>query len=77
MVFPRCWFDETKTQRGLECLQNYRRDLNEKLGEFRATPVHDWASHGADAFRYLAVAVDKMGARPKLKPISYSTAGIV
>ena len=77
MVFPRCWFDETKTQRGLECLQNYRRELNEKLGEFRATPVHDWASHGADAFRYLAVAVDKMGARPKLKPISYSTAGIV
>lgn len=77
MVWPRCWFDETKTRRGLECLQNYRRELNEKLGEFRATPVHDWASHGADAFRYLAVAIDKTGARPAMAPLKYSTAGIV
>jgi phage terminase large subunit len=77
MVFPRVWFDEAKTARGLECLQNYRRELNEKLGEFKALPVHDWASHGADAFRYLAVAIDKSGARPALKPINYSKAGIV
>jgi hypothetical protein len=77
MVFPRAWFDEAKCARGLECLQNYRRELNEKLGEFRSTPVHDWASHGADAFRYLAVAIDKSGARPILEPLRYSTAGIV
>ena len=77
MAFPRCWFDETRTARGLECLQNYRREMNDKLGELRATPVHDWASHGADAFRYLAVAIDKTGARPALAPINYRTAGIV
>lgn len=77
MVWPRCWFDESKTSRGLECLQNYRRELNEKLGEFRSSPVHDWASHGADAFRYLAVAIDKSGARPALAPIKYSNRGIV
>lgn len=77
MVFPRCWFDEAKTARGLECLQNYRRELNEKLGEFRATPVHDWASHGADAFRYLAVSIDKSGSRPKLEPLRYNNSGIV
>ena len=35
------------------------------------------SSHGADAFRYLAVAVDKTGARPELKRIDYSTRGIV
>lgn len=77
MVWPRCWFDETKTARGLECLQNYRRELNEKLGEFRSNPVHDWASHGADAYRYLAVAIDKAGARPKLAPLAYDRRGIV
>ena len=77
MAFPRCWFDETRTARGLECLQNYRREMNDKLGELRATPVHDWASHGADAFRYLAVSIDKTGARPALAPINYRTAGIV
>lgn len=76
MVFSRCWFDESKTARGLECLQNYRRELNEKLGEFRSTPVHDWASHGADAFRYLALSVDKAGPRNSA-PIKYNTAGIV
>ena len=32
-----------------------RRDYNQRLNEFKATPVHDWASHGADAFRGLAV----------------------
>lgn len=77
MVFPRCWFDEQATRRGLECLQNYRRELNEKLGEFRAIPVHDWASHGADAFRYLAVAIDQIGKAAKLAPIRYSLKGIV
>jgi len=77
MVWPRCWFDEQRTARGLECLQNYRREMNEKLGEFRATPVHDWASHGADAFRYLAVAIDKAGAAGKWGAIKYDTRGIV
>lgn len=55
MLFPRCWFDTVKCKPGLDALQNYRRDYNSRLNEFKATPVHDWASHGADAFRGLAV----------------------
>lgn len=55
MLFPRCWFDAAKCAPGLEALQHYRRDYNTRLGEFKDTPVHDFASHGADAFRYLAV----------------------
>lgn len=55
MLLPRCWFDATKTKAGLEALQYYRRDYNQRLNEFKATPVHDWASHAADAFRDLAV----------------------
>jgi phage terminase large subunit len=43
---------------------NYRREYAEKLGQFKPTPLHDWASHGADAFRYLAMSVDKATARP-------------
>lgn len=77
MAFPRCYFDESSTARGLECLQNYRRERNDKLGEFKSMPVHDWASHGADAFRYLAVSIDKTGARPALAPIKYNNMGIV
>lgn len=55
MLFPRCWFDATRCQTGLDNLMHYRRDYNQKLGEFKATPVHDQSSHGADAFRYLAI----------------------
>jgi phage terminase large subunit len=55
MLLPRCWFDATKTKAGVEALQHYRRDYNAWLNEFKATPTHDWAEHGASAFRYLAV----------------------
>ncbi len=65
MILPRCWFDEVKCKAGIECLQNYRRDFNARLNEFKATPVHDWSSHGADAFRYMAVSHK---ARTETKP---------
>jgi len=55
MLFPICWFDAERCKSGLEALQHYRKDFNTRLNEFKDTPVHDWASHGADAFRYLAV----------------------
>ena len=56
LFFPRCWFDAERCKAGLEALQHYRRDFNSRLNEYKAVPVHDWASHGADAFRYLAVS---------------------
>ena len=55
LLFPRCWFDAEKTKAGLEALQHYRRDYNQRLNEFKAAPVHDWASHASDALRGLAV----------------------
>ncbi len=50
--FPSLWFDADGCERGLECLRNYRYDMNEKLGALKRHPRHDWASHGADAFGY-------------------------
>lgn len=47
----RCWFDRDRCKRGLEALSQYRRDYDEKLKIFKVNPLHDWASHGADAFR--------------------------
>jgi phage terminase large subunit len=55
LLLPRCWFDAEKTKAGLEALAHYRRDYNARLNEFKATPVHDWSSHAADAFRGFAV----------------------
>lgn len=56
MVLANCWFDATRCADGVDALRNYRRDYSQKLGEFKTSPVHDWASHCADAFRYSAVA---------------------
>lgn len=50
-----CVFDEQGTESGVKALENYRKEWNEKLGCYRDHPLHDWSSHGADAFRYLAV----------------------
>jgi len=55
MLLRKCWFDQKRCGPGIEALRHYRRDYNGRLQEFKATPVHDWSSHAADAFRYLAV----------------------
>ena len=60
-VFPQCWFDPVKCQGGIHALQHYRYEV--KDGQFSQNPLHDDASHGADAFRYMGVAI-KPGKTP-------------
>ena len=55
LLLARCWFDDERCKAGLDALRHYRRTWNQRLGCFTAVPVHDWASHGSDAFRGLAV----------------------
>lgn len=55
-IFGRCWFDEKRCADGLQALRHYRYDTDDN-GQFKKTPLHDWASDGADAFRYFAVAM--------------------
>lgn len=57
-ILPRCHFSESTTTQGLECLRSYRTDWDEKNRVFRKTAKHDWASHGADAFGHMAMAID-------------------
>ena len=55
MMLLRSWFDP-KCEEGIECLRQYQREYDEDKKIFRDKPRHDWASHGADAFRMAAVA---------------------
>lgn len=55
MALARTWFDAMKCQEGIECLRQYQREYDEDKKVFRDKPRHDWTSHGADAFRMLAV----------------------
>jgi phage terminase large subunit len=58
-IFPRCWFDADKCAEGLKALRQYRREWDDTRKVFREKPLHDWASHPADAFRYLAVSLQE------------------
>lgn len=75
LVFPRCYFDAEKSKRLVDCLKRYRRSIPVSTNE-PAAPVHDEYSHGADAFRYLSLVVDKMQ-NEDLKPLVYSNKGVV
>jgi hypothetical protein len=59
LILPRVYFDAEKCKRGLECLRQYHKEFDEKNKYYKNSPKHDWSSHGADAFRYLATAVFK------------------
>lgn len=56
-IFANCYFDQDKCADGLHCLRHYRYDVDPESQQYSKNPLHDWASHGADAFRYLAVAM--------------------
>jgi phage terminase large subunit len=54
-IMARCWFDEVKCSKGISALENYRAEYDEEKKVLSNRPVHDWSSHGADAFRCFAV----------------------
>ena len=56
LALMRAWFDAEKCEDGIECLRQYQREFDEDKKVFKDKPRHDWTSHGADAFRMLAIA---------------------
>lgn len=56
-LLPKCFFDETRCKRGIEALTNYQKKWDGKNKIFLDSPLHNWASHGADGFRVLAMAL--------------------
>lgn len=57
---PMCWFDEKLTEPGRIGLKGYQAAPAGNLGTMHARPLHNWASHPADSFRYLAVGFDQV-----------------
>lgn len=55
LVLPSCYFNAKKCFKGIEALRAYRRRWDEEKKVFSDEPIHDWASHGSDAFRGLAL----------------------
>ncbi len=71
-LLPMCVFDAEKTKDGVFALENYAYEWDEERQIFKNKPKHDWASNGADGFRYLAHAVTRIKGSLGSKPVSLS-----
>lgn len=59
LMIAKSWFDVIKCEAGIKALKNYERVWDSKNKIFQSRPKHNWASHGADAFRTAAMANDE------------------
>jgi len=64
-IFPNCWFDREHAADGLACLRHYRYEVDPDTKQFSRNPLHDHYSHGADAFRYIALMIKEPVKRKK------------
>ena len=55
-TLARCVFHPRTEEVGMSALEQYRREWDDDKKTYKASEVHDWSSHLADAFRYLAMA---------------------
>lgn len=58
-MLPRFFFDQSRCEKGIKAVENFRKEWNEKLGCYRDKSHHDWASHSAKALIYAAEACQK------------------
>ncbi len=84
VLIPKCWLDATKCARGVDALKLYRSTVDDKMHDpagrpvLKPQPVHDWTSHAADSFRYLAMTLDrKVSVTGFNRRIEYQDLGIV
>lgn len=68
-----CWFDESATEDGIEALRQYQFEWDEDRQVFKSKPLHNWASHGSDAFEILGQAWRKPA---ETKPIEAPRFGV-
>lgn len=59
-IFSRCVFDEENCAKWLNALQKYQQEWDKTNGCWKNKPKHGQESHGADAFRYLANAMERI-----------------
>jgi phage terminase large subunit len=68
-LLVRARVDEKKCARLIDALSNYRREYDEDKKAFKPKPFHNWASHAADAMRYLAMGMpERMNLQPSRTP---------
>lgn len=75
MMLPKCWFDAGKTTQLVEALRLYQEKRDPKRG-ISLGPLHDWTSHAADCFRYMAICQTETSGNWG-KPLNYPSLGVI
>ena len=71
-LFPRMRFHVEHCQKGIVCLREYRREYDEANRVYKVRPLHNWASNGADAMRYMALVWQDLFTNPHAnQPVTY------
>ena len=73
MMFKNLWINE-ELEEFINNLSLYQYEFDEKLGQFKKQPIHDFTSHDADWFRYMAtiynhLTSDKSTLNPTIEEI--------
>ena len=60
LVLDKLIVDKENCKKWVLAMKSYGREWDEKRGMYKDEPYHNWASHGADEWRYAALAEKKM-----------------
>ena len=61
LFLPMCWVDNHECKDGINALDNFRRDWDDSLGDWKKRPLENWAIHGYDGFETLARGIRAFG----------------
>lgn len=53
LIFDKVWIEEA-LEDFINNLSLYQYEWDDKLWQFKKSPIHDFTSHDADTFRYMA-----------------------
>ena len=65
-IFNDCVFNEITTRELIRALAYYRYEWDEDYSVFKKDPIHDWASHPADAMQTMALKEGRDRAEDKI-----------
>ncbi len=68
-----CWFNEPMCERGVDALRQYQFEYDDDKKTFRSKPLHNWASHGADAFEIIGQVWRNPPEPKKIEPMRGET----
>jgi phage terminase large subunit len=69
-TLPFCVFHPRCEVGGISALEQYRREWDDEKKCFKPSALHDWTSHPADSFRYLAMSWRHALPKPTPRPDS-------